>query len=166
MVHSLVVKVQESSTPKVPCHAFALFAFEHVTSTNQNSSATIVLKAIAEMQALADSTEICNAFRMFTLENQRLKRTQLIFQLIDVSINNFQLILIVDLFQLKQELVDFSSLNAFSIAKLDSNFKDFLCQSSISINANANSAKLIDSPTSQRSAMIHSNSSSSQFIVK
>ena len=125
MVHSLVVKVQESSTPKVPCHAFALFAFEHVTSTNQNSSATIVLKAIAEMQALADSTEICNAFRMFTLENQRLKRTQLIFQLIDVSINNFQLILIVDLFQLKQELVDFSSLNAFSIAKLDSNFKDF-----------------------------------------
>jgi hypothetical protein len=40
--------------------------------------------------------------------------------------------------QLQQDLVDLSLSNAFSIAKLDS----------ISINAKANSAKLIDTPTS------------------
>jgi hypothetical protein len=51
MDHSLAVKVQASSTPTVSCHAFALLAFEPVTSTNQNSSATIALKAIVEMQA-------------------------------------------------------------------------------------------------------------------
>jgi hypothetical protein len=49
MVHSLVVKVQESSTPKVSCHAFALLAFEPITSTNQNSSAMIASKTIAEI---------------------------------------------------------------------------------------------------------------------
>ena len=39
-------------------------------------------------------------------------------------------------FQLKQELVDFSLLNAFSIAaKLDSSLQDIQCQSSISVNA-------------------------------
>ncbi len=42
-------KSQESSTPKVSRHAFALLAFEPVTSTNQNNSAMIALKAIAEM---------------------------------------------------------------------------------------------------------------------
>jgi hypothetical protein len=55
MVYSLAVKVQASSTPKVSPHAFALLAFEPVPSTNQNSSATIALKAIEEMQVSADS---------------------------------------------------------------------------------------------------------------
>ena len=46
-------------------------------------------------------------------------------------------------FQLKQELVYFSSSNAFSIAaKLDSSLNDFQCQSSISANTKANSTKL------------------------
>ncbi len=62
VVHSLAVKVQASSTLKVSCHAFALLAFEPVNSTNQNNSATIALKAIAEMQVSADSKEISNAF--------------------------------------------------------------------------------------------------------
>jgi hypothetical protein len=57
---------------------------------------------------------------------------------------------------LQQDLVNRSLPNAFSIAKLNS----------ISIKAKANSAKLIDTPTSQQSAMIHLNSSSSQFVVK
>jgi len=54
-------------------------------------------------------------------------------------------------FQLKQELVDFSPSNSFSIAtKLDSSLKYFQCQSSIrSVNAKANSAKLNETPTSQ-----------------
>ena len=52
-VQSLAAKVQASSTPEVSCHAIALSAFEPVTSTNQNSFATIALKAIAEMQASA-----------------------------------------------------------------------------------------------------------------
>jgi hypothetical protein len=76
------------------------------------------------------------------------------------------LVLIVASFQLKQELVDLLLSNAFSIAKLDSSFKDFYCQSSISINTKANSAKLIDTPTSQQSATIHLNNGSSQFIFK
>jgi hypothetical protein len=67
---------------------------------------------------------------------------------------------------LKQELVDFSSLNDFYIAKLDSSFRDFQCQSSININAKANSAKLIDMLTSQQSTMIPLNNGSSQLIVK
>jgi hypothetical protein len=83
-----------------------------------------------------------------------------------VSVTNFQLILIVDLFQLKQELVYFLSSTAFSIANLDSSFEEIQCQSSISINAKANSAKLIHTPTSQQSAMINLNNGSSQFIVK
>jgi hypothetical protein len=67
-------------------------------------------------------------------------------------------------FQLKQELVDFSPSNSFSIAtKLDSSLKYFQCQSSISsVNAKANSAILIDLPTSQRKAMIHFYEGSSQ----
>jgi hypothetical protein len=66
----------------------------------------------------------------------------------------------------KQELVDFSSSNDFYIAKLDSSFRNFQCQSSISINAKENSAKLIDTPMSQQSTMIHLNNGSPQFIVK
>jgi hypothetical protein len=68
----------------------------------------IALKAIAEMQASADSNKTCNRFNI----------TQPIFQSIDAFVTNFQLILIVDSFQLKQELIDFSSSNAFSIADL------------------------------------------------
>jgi hypothetical protein len=119
-VQSLVVKVQASSTPKVSRHAVALLAFEPVTSTKQNSFATIALKAIAEMQASADSNKTCNAFGTLAHEHQRLNITQPIFQLINMSVTNFQMILIVDSSQLKQELLNFSSPNAFSIANLDS----------------------------------------------
>jgi hypothetical protein len=84
MVHSLAVKVQASSTPKVSHHAFALLAFEPVTSTNQNRSATIALKAIVEMQVLADSKETFNAFGTLAHEHQHLNRTQPIFQSSDV----------------------------------------------------------------------------------
>jgi hypothetical protein len=55
-----------------------------------------------------------------------------------------------------QHLVDLSLSNASLIAKFESN----------SIKAKANSAKLIDMPTSQRSAMINLNNGSSQFVVK
>jgi len=57
---------------------------------------------------------------MLAHEHQCLNITQPIFQLIDVSVTNYQMILIVHLSHLKQELVDFSSSNAFSIANLDS----------------------------------------------
>ncbi len=70
-------------------------------------------------------------------------------------------------FQLKQEYVDFSSLNAFSIAaKLDSSLQDFQCQSSISVNTKANSAKLNETPTSQWSTLLYFNGSSSRLIVE
>jgi hypothetical protein len=88
MDHSLAVKVQTSSTPKVSHHAFAFLAFELVTSTNQNSSATTALKAIAKMQSSPDSNATCNAFGTLAHEHQPLKRTHPIFQLIDVSILN------------------------------------------------------------------------------
>jgi hypothetical protein len=68
---------------------------------------------------------------------------------------------------LKQELVDFSSLNAVSITvKLDSSSKDFQCQSSISINAKANSAKLNEMSTSQQSTLLYFNGGSSRLIVE
>jgi hypothetical protein len=60
-VQSLAVNVQVSSTPKVSRHAFALLAFEPVTSTTQLSSAKTALKAIAEMQVSANSNKIINA---------------------------------------------------------------------------------------------------------
>ena len=56
-VHSLAVKVQVSSTPKVSRHAFALLAFEPVTSTKQISSPNAALNATAEMQPSADISE-------------------------------------------------------------------------------------------------------------
>jgi hypothetical protein len=68
---------------------------------------------------------------------------------------------------LQQDLVNFSSSNAFSIAgKLDSSLEDFQCQSSICVNAKANSTMLIHMPTPQQRAMIHFDDGSSQFIVK
>ncbi len=77
------------------------------------------------------------------------KSNVFIFRLIVGFIQKFQS-------QLQQDLVDLSLLNAFSITKLDS----------ISIKAKANSAKIIDMPTSQQRAMIHFNNGSFQFIVK
>jgi hypothetical protein len=62
--------------------------------------------------------------------------------------------------QLQQDLVDFSLLNAISIAKLDSSVKDLQHQSFISIKAKANSAMLIDTPMAQQSAVIHFNNDS------
>jgi hypothetical protein len=53
--------------------------------------------------------------------------------------------------QLQKDLVNLSLSNTFSIAKLDS----------FSIKAKANSAKLIDTPTSHQSVMIHLNNGSS-----
>jgi hypothetical protein len=58
--------------------------------------------------------------------------------------------------QLQQDLVNLSLPNAFSIAKFDS----------ISIKAKSNSAMLIDTPMSQRKAMIHFYDDSFQFNVK
>ncbi len=55
MVHTLAVKVQASSTPKVSCHAFSLLAFKPITSTSQHSLAKTGLKATAEMQMSADN---------------------------------------------------------------------------------------------------------------
>jgi hypothetical protein len=63
--------------PKVSRHAVALSAFKPVTSPNQNIFATIALKAIAEMQASADSNKTCNRFNI----------TQPIFQSIDAFIS-------------------------------------------------------------------------------
>jgi hypothetical protein len=74
MVQSLAVKVQVSSTPTVSCHAFTLFAFEPVTSTKQISLLKTALNATAQMQPSADISQNLG--------------TQLIFQLIDVSISN------------------------------------------------------------------------------
>jgi hypothetical protein len=129
MLHSLAVKVQASSTPKVSHNAFALLAFEPVTSTNQYSSATIALKAIAEMQASAGSKETCNVFGTLTHEYQRLNNTRPIFQSIDVSITNKDKMcgasqlaanehkgLIKS--KMQWELVDFSLLKTISIAKI------------------------------------------------
>ncbi len=65
-VQSLAVKVQVSSTPKVSRHAFALLAFEPVTSTTQISSAKTVLKAMAEMQPSANSNKVNNASSFYT----------------------------------------------------------------------------------------------------
>jgi hypothetical protein len=79
MDHSLGVKGQASSTPKVSHHAFTLLAFELATSTNQNSSATTALKAIAKMQASPDSNATCNAFGTLAHEHQPLNRTHPIF---------------------------------------------------------------------------------------
>jgi len=49
-----VTDSSQYNLPKVSRHAIALSAFEPVTSPNQNSFATIALKAIAEMQASDD----------------------------------------------------------------------------------------------------------------
>jgi hypothetical protein len=120
-----VIDSSQYNLPKVSRHAVALSAFEPVTSPNQNGFATIALKATVEMQASADSNKTCNALGMLAHEHQRFNISQLIFQLIDVSVTNFQMILIVDSSQLKEELVDFSSSNAFSIATLTQFLRKF-----------------------------------------
>ena len=48
----------------------------------------IALKAIAEMQASADSNKTCNAFRTLARGHQCLNRTHPFFQLIDVFVPN------------------------------------------------------------------------------
>jgi hypothetical protein len=80
MVQSLAVKVQVSSTLKVQRHAFALLAFEPVTSTNQNNSAKAALKTTAEVQASADKTKPNNASSF----NDKPSST---FQLVVASVN-------------------------------------------------------------------------------
>jgi hypothetical protein len=104
MVQLFVVKVPVSSTKKVSHHAFASLAFEPVTSTN--SSAKVALKAIAEVQASADSNthfslaraELkaiakmqasanshmkCNSFLMVANENEHMqKETASIYRLV------------------------------------------------------------------------------------
>ncbi len=136
MDHSLAVKVQASSTLKVSHHAFALLAFEPVTSAKQISLPKTALNATAEMQLSADISQNLG--------------TQLIFQLIDVSISNkdemcsasqlaanehkglfnyetvstFRLIVrFKQQYQRKmqRDLVDFSSLKTISNAKLANN---------------------------------------------
>jgi hypothetical protein len=154
IVHSLAVKVQESSTPKVSRRAFALLAFETVTSTTKISSAKTALKATAEMQLSADSNNINNTssfkdrpsstfqlvvasvewiskavsnkpFKTSRLERIKSKM-QPIFKLIFGFKQQYQS-------QLQQDLVDLSLSNTFSIAKLDY----------FSIKTKSNSAKLI-----------------------
>jgi len=118
------------------------------------------------MQASADSNKTCNAFRTLAHEHQRFNITQLIFQLIDVSVTNFQMILIVDSSQLKQELVDFSSSNAFSIANLDSVSEEVqqvsLIQRFVSSTIYSKSFELIDVPVPNKNEMC----SASQLVAK
>jgi hypothetical protein len=57
MDHSLLVKVQAFSTLKVSRHAFALLAFEPVTSAKQISSPKTALNATTEMQPSADFSQ-------------------------------------------------------------------------------------------------------------
>ena len=66
----------------------------------------------------ADSNKTCNAFRTLAHEHLCLNISEPIFQSIDLSVTNFQLIMIVDSFQSTQKLVNFSSANAFSITNL------------------------------------------------
>ncbi len=134
--HSLAVIVQASSTLKVSRYAFALLAFEPVTSAKQISLPKTALNATAEMQLSADISQNLG--------------TELIFQLIDVSISNkdemcsasqlvanehkglfndetvstFRLIVRFKQqyqSQMQRDLVDFSSSKAISNAKLAKN---------------------------------------------
>jgi hypothetical protein len=54
---SVNVQVQVPSTPTISRHAFALFAFEPVTSTKQISLPKSALNATAEMQLSADISQ-------------------------------------------------------------------------------------------------------------
>ncbi len=73
-------KVQASSTPKVSRHAFALLAFEPVTSTKQISSAKTALKATAVMQLSADSNKIPNTS---SFDNKSYSSFQLVIVSVD-----------------------------------------------------------------------------------
>jgi hypothetical protein len=87
-----------------------------------------------------NSNKTCSAFQLVANEHKGLFncKTASTFKLIFGFKQQYQR-------QLQQDLVDLSLSNAFSIAKLDL----------ISIKARANSAKLINAPMSQESAMIH-----------
>jgi hypothetical protein len=73
-VQSLAVKVQVSSTPTVSCHAFTLFAFEPVTSTNQINSAKTASKASAKMQVPANSNKMPSIFQLIVESKQTYRR--------------------------------------------------------------------------------------------
>ncbi len=109
------------------------------------------------MQASADPKETSNAFGTLAHKHQHLNKIQPIFQLIDVSVPNknktcdastmaanehkllnkskISACHLIDRFiqhyqsQLQQDVINFSLSNAFSIAKLDSRFRDLQCQS-------------------------------------
>jgi hypothetical protein len=99
--------------------------------------------------SVPNKNEMCNASQLAANEHKCLNKSN------------------TSVFQLKQELVNFLSSNAISIAvKLDSSLNNFQCQSSISIKAKSNSSMLINTPTSQQKAMIHFYDGSFQFIVK
>jgi hypothetical protein len=80
-VQSLVVKVQVSSTPTVSRHAFALLAFEPVTSTNQinqdKSSATfkLVAASVSNNNALSFNDKSSSTFMLVvaSITNEFLK---------------------------------------------------------------------------------------------
>jgi hypothetical protein len=97
---------------------------QQVSLIQQFISSTIYSKSFKLIDvSVPNKTEMCGASQLMANEHNCVNKS-----------NTF-------VFQLKQELVDFSSSNAFSIAaKLDSSLKDFQCQSSISVNAKANSA--------------------------
>jgi hypothetical protein len=114
------------------------------------SASTNNLTAALDLHSAScfNSNKKCSAFQPVANEHKGLftYKTASTFKLIKQQFQS----------QLQQDLVDLSLLNVFSIAKLDS----------ISIKAKANSAKLIDTPMSQQSALIHLNNSSFQFVVK
>jgi hypothetical protein len=148
-VQSLAIKVQVSSTPTVSHHAFTLFAFEPVTSTNQISSAKTASKASVEMQLSADSNKNASYFNdkpsstfqlvvasvdwtskaISNLGYNKSHETSCVFQLVarakrHKKLNEFAFRLIVEFMQqyqsqLQQDLVDLSLSNALSNAKLD-----------------------------------------------
>jgi hypothetical protein len=154
-----------------------LLPFEPVTSTTKISSAKTALKATVEMQPSANSINVnktssfdnkpSSTFQLVvasinwiskavsnksfkTLRLERIKsKMQPTFKLIFGFKQQYQS-------QLQQDLVDLSLSNTFSIAKLNS----------ISIKAKANSGKLIDTPMSHQSIMVHLNNGSSQFVFK
>jgi hypothetical protein len=167
-VQSLVVKVHVSSTPKVSCHAFALFAFEPITSSKQISLPNTALNATAEMQLPADISQDPGplAEQPIAATNSAQYNFPEDLGLRAASKNpNKMSWLIVRYFitvrkiqqyqnQLQHVLVNLSLLKAFFIAKLNS----------ISIKAKANSPMLIDTPMFQQGAMIHFNNGWITFL--
>jgi hypothetical protein len=125
-VQSLAVKVQVSSTPKVSRHAFALFAFEPVTSTKQISSPNTALNATAEMQLSADISQdpgplaeqpiaVTNSSQFNLPEDSLHTASQNPNETSQLIVRYF---ITVRFKQMQQDLVNFSLLKTISIAKL------------------------------------------------